>query len=242
MRVVTNQPLVKRNARIAQIAMFAGFFILVGGMYISFTQPEQFQLSLLALLLGFLLSQVGIYFTNRWGRKPRPGQILDQALKGLDKRHTLYHHMKPASHLLVGPSGIWVLLPQHQRGRITFEKGRYRQRSASPLLLYLRVFAQEGLGRPDLEVASEVQSVQNFIREVLSEDEKVPDVQAALIFTNPQAEIEIDPDEETPAAAVPPGKLKNLVRKSAKENSVPPRVVQQVQNAIESSIKGWVEE
>src|SRR3972149_1837136 len=107
MEIITNERLVRRNARVGQITSLVGLLVLAGGMYISFTQPQLFGLSLAALLVGFALSQIGIYFGNRWSRRPRPDETLSQALKGLDDRYHLYHYETPASHLLVGPAGVW---------------------------------------------------------------------------------------------------------------------------------------
>ena len=71
MNIATNEPLVKRNTRIAQVTMIGGLAVLAGGMFISFRMPERFTLSLAALMVGFLLSQIGIYYSNRWARRPR---------------------------------------------------------------------------------------------------------------------------------------------------------------------------
>jgi hypothetical protein len=212
MKIIRNEKKIKRNARIAQFAMISGLVVLAGGMFISFRYPEQFSISLLALILGFILSQVGIYFTNRWGRRPRPDEVLDQGLKGLDNKYTLYHYSTPVSHLLVGPAGVWVLIPYHQRGTITYSKGRWRQRGGN---LYLKIFAQEGLGRPDLEVIGDIENLQKFLSKNLPE-ESLPPIEAALVFTNPSAEISISEDEEPPAETLPVAKLKDLIRKSAK--------------------------
>lgn len=212
MNIIINESLVRRNARIAQIAMLGGLIILGGGMYISFRIPEKFNLSLVALLLGFILSQIGIYFTNRWGRRPRPDELLNRALKGLDNKYTIYHYNSPINHLLVGPAGVWVLSPRHQRGTITFSKGRWRQKGGN---LYLKIFAQENLGRPDLEILSEVERVQGFLRKTLSTDD-IPQVRAALVFTNEQVKINIGKDVEAPAATLPLNKLKPFIRKTAK--------------------------
>jgi O-antigen ligase len=67
MDITTNERLIKRNARIGQITSIVGLVVLAGGMFISFTKPELFTFSLIALLVGFGLSQIGIYFGNRWG-------------------------------------------------------------------------------------------------------------------------------------------------------------------------------
>jgi hypothetical protein len=225
MNIITNERLVRRNARIAQVSMLAGLLVLAGGMYISFRVPEQFGLSLVALLVGFTLSQIGIYFSNRWGRKPRPDELLDQALKGLDSHYTIFHYTGPASHLLVGPAGIWVLQPYHQRGTITYSKGRWRQKGGN---IYMKIFAQEGIGRPDVEVSAEVQSVQRFLQEYFPDDDKIPPVEAALVFTNPKVEINIPEDESPPAETLPVAKLKSEIRKKAKDKYLSPERADQI--------------
>lgn len=231
MNIIRNESLIKRNARIAQITMLGGLAVLAGGMFVSFRYPDQLGLSLGALMLGFLLSQVGIYFTNRWGRHPRPDEHLDQALKGLDKKYNLYHYTTPVSHLLVGPAGVWVLMPHHQRGTITYEKGRWRQRGGN---LYLKIFAQEGLGRPDLEVSGEIESLQRFLEEHLPEG-NVPPIQVALVFTHPDVRIEMQEDADTPAETVPANKLKDLIRKAGKTKSLSMEKAQLVKDALVSS-------
>src|SRR4030065_43049 len=76
-------------------------------------------------------------------------------------------------------AAIWVLIPRYQRGTITYEKGRWRQKGGN---LYLKIFAQEGLGRPDLEIGGEVEAVTRYLKKLLPERE-FPQIQAALIFT-----------------------------------------------------------
>ncbi len=230
MNIVTNRSLVKRNSRIAQASMLVGLLVLAGGMYISFRMPELFSLSLVALMVGFALSQIGIYFSNRYGRRPRPDELLNQALKGLDGKYTLYHYQKPVSHLLVGPAGVWVLMPRYQRGTITYKKGRWQQRGGN---IYMKIFAQEGLGRPDLEVAAEVGSVKQFIAKQFEEEEKIPPVNAVLVFTNPKVEVSISEDENPPAETVQIVKLKDLIRKKAKEKSLSPAKVELIQSALQ---------
>jgi hypothetical protein len=216
MNIITNEKLVKRNRRIAQVCSIGGLVILVGGMILSFRNPEQISISFGALIIGFLLSQIGIYYTNRFGRSPRPDEHLNLALKGLDSKYSLFHYATPASHLLVGPAGVWVLFPRNQRGKITFSKGRYHQKGGN---LYLKLFAQEGLGRPELELAYEVEKVQNYLEKSLGEG-NVPAINAALVFTNEQAEVEVKDSDQPPAATLQVGKLKEFIRKSAKSKPV----------------------
>ncbi len=231
MNINRNDPLIKRNARIGQVTMFVALAVLAGGMFVSFQYPEQANWSFLALLLGFVLSQVGIYYSNRYSRKPRPDELIDQALKGMDKKYALYHYLTPATHLLVGPSGLWVLLPYYQRGTITFSKGRWRQQGGGLLYQYLKLFAQEGLGRPDMDVANQTNALKSYLQKRLPE-ESLPEIQAALVFTNPKAQIAIPEDETPPAETVLLKDLKELIRKSGKSKTISQDKVKLIQDAL----------
>lgn len=235
MIIETNEPKIKRNTRIAQIASLAGLAVLAGGMVIAFTRAELITISFIALLVGFVLSQIGIYFTNRWGRKPRPDESLNQALKGLDKKYALYHYLTPASHLLVGPAGVWVLLLRPQRGTITFSKSRWRQKGGGLLQGYLRIFAQEGIGRPDLEIANEVEGIHNYLEKHLPADE-IPPINAAVVFSHPDVDIQIDDSDEAFAPTLYLNKVKNFIRKVAKEKPISIEKVQEIQKMISDSL------
>jgi hypothetical protein len=227
MKVVRNQRLIQRNRRIGQIATILALVILGFGLYISFAHPEQYTISLTALIVGFVLSQAGIYFGNRWGRSPRPDELLTGALKGLEDKYTLYHYVSNIPHLLVGPSGIWALMPVTVAGTITYDesKQRFRQKGGN---LYLKIFGQESLGRPELEARYLLEDLNKFLKKTLGEDE-LPPTQAILVFTNPKAELEI---EQSPIPAIPLDKLKDFMRRRAKEQPLPTKWVQAIQKSL----------
>jgi len=227
MDITTNERLINRNARIGQITSIIGLVVLAGGMFISFTRPEFFTISLIALLVGFGLSQIGIYFGNRWGRRPRPDEILNTALKGLDGRYSLYHYSTPTSHLLVGPAGVWILMPRQQAGTITYDeaKKRWRQKGGN---LYLKIFAQENLGRPDLEIGSELHAISSFLEENLPE-EGVPEVNVALILTNEKVVVDAD---NAPSPTLDVRKLKDFIRKTAKGKPISSDLVEDVKEVF----------
>ena len=218
MKVITNDSLIKRNRLLGQIATISGLLVLVGGMFVSFRYPTFAGLAWITLLVGFALSQIGLYFGNRWGRHPRPDELIDQGLKGLNDQYSIYHYTTPAAHLLVGPSGLWVIMPYYQVGKIVYEKGRWKQKGGGFMQRYLRLFAQEGIGRPDLEAPAEAEAITRFLKKRLS-DENVPEAHTALVFTNEKAELEVD---GAPILTLPVKKLKEAIRKSAKESSLSP--------------------
>lgn len=224
MKVNTNDKLIKRNGRLGQVAMIAGLLVLVGGMFVSFRYVNLAALSWVALLLGFALSQIGIYMGNRWGRSPRLDELLDQGLKGLNDQYSIYHYLTPAAHLLVGPSGLWVIMPYYQKGKIIYEKGRWKQLGGGFKGWYMRVFAQEGIGRPDMEAREEVVSLTRFLSKSLP-DQTIPEPRTVLVFTNEKADLAVG---DPPILTIALKKLKETIRKSGKENSLSPELIQQI--------------
>jgi len=94
----------------------------------------------------------------------------------------------------------------------------------------LRIFAQEGIGRPDLEIPADVQTAQTFLKKGLPDDE-LPPIQVALVFLNDNAELDIN---DAPYLTVGARKLKEYIRKSAKGKALSPEKVKEVETAIDN--------
>jgi hypothetical protein len=216
MKIIKNETLIKRNSKIGQWTSLAALIVLGGGMYISFTRTDLFVYSIAALLIGFTLTQIGMYMGSRYGRSPRPDEKLDAGLKGLQNEFSMYHYTAPASHLLVGPAGVWVLLPFHQRGQVTFRKNRWKMSGGGFLQSYMRIFGQENLGRPDVELESEVSAVKKFFAKQMNEAE-IPEVNAMMVFTSDDVEIDA---EDAPVPVMKLKEIKEFFRKKAKEKPI----------------------
>jgi len=228
MKIIKNEKLINRNSKIGQYASLGALIILGVGMYISFTRPELFVWAVAALLVGFTMTQIGMYFGNRWGRSPRPDEKLDSGLKGLHKDFNIYHWSTPVAHLLVGPAGVWVLIPYHQRGHVIYRKERWKMSGGGFLQNYMRLFGQEGIGRPDLEAESEISSIHKLLAKKMEEDD-IPEIQAALIFTAEGVEIEA---EDAPIPALPLKKLKEFIRNKAKERPISMEELEKVKEVL----------
>jgi len=215
MKVITNEKLIRKYSNLGKYLNIGAIAILFGGMAISWLRIDLFYLAMIALLAGFILSQVSIFFINRWGRRPRPDERITASLKGLTNDYTLYHYNTPVSHLLVGPAGVWTILPYFQRGTITYEKNRWKQRGGGLGLAYLKVFAQEGLGRPDLDSKSDVDKLTEFFTQAMGTE--IPEIKSVLVFTDNRADLNV---EGSPIPAMAVEDLKEFVRKQAKENSM----------------------
>lgn len=233
MKVLINEKIVTRNTRVGQFSSLGALIVLGFGLYVSYAWPDQVLLSFGALIAGFLLSQFGIYFGNRFGRKPSVHEHITASLKGLTRDYTLYHYLTPVSHLLVGPAGIWIIEPYYQRGTIVYEKGRWRQKGGGILLQYLKLFAQEGVGRPDLELEADQLSLKKHFAKEFGENE-LPAINAVLVFTDQRADIQAD---NAPIATMQIGKLKEFIRQQAKENSLDAETVKRLQGTFPKEVE-----
>ena len=216
MKIIKNEKLISRNGKIGQWTSIGALAVLGLGMYISFTKPDLFTYSLVCLLIGFIMTQIGMYMGNRWGRSPRPDEKIDAGLKGLHSDFNMYHYSSPVSHLLVGPTGAWVLLPYHQRGKVEFRKNRWKMSGGGFMQTYMRIFGQEGIGRPDLDAENEVRTLIKFFTQKLDEG-FVPEVRPILLFTNDEVELDAG---DSPIPAMKIKQLKEFMRQGAKNRAL----------------------
>jgi hypothetical protein len=213
MRIFTNIPLVKRNVAIGKYGFGAGMLLLVGAFVINLlalNRPNDVTLIsyvFAAFLLGFALTSVGTIFQNRWGRRPDHG--LEDALKGLDERYTLYNYRLGAAHVLTGPGGVVVLYPKYQYGPITVQKGKWL--APSMRRGFLGLFNNDPLGNPSAEAAYEIDALTKFLKKNAPEVEVAP--QAVIVFMSPRAEVSA---KESPVPALHVKQLKEHVRRLPK--------------------------
>ncbi len=222
MKIISNKKIIQRNKKIGQIATIASLVILGIGLFLSFKQIY-INWSFAALLIGFILSQVGMNYGAKWGGTTTIDERFNLALKGLDQKYSLYHYSTVVPHLLVGPAGIWILAPFHQRGTITFDQktGRWKQKGGN---LYLKIFGQESLGRPEFEIQSLEKTFRKFLEKNLEQPEIVK-FNTALVFTNEKTEIQTEnPSHPTLSEK----KLKDFIRQRAKEKPLDPLVLEKV--------------
>jgi hypothetical protein len=118
---------------------------------------------------------------------------------------------------------------------ITYSKGRWRQKGGGLLQGYLRIFAQEGIGRPDLEIANEVEGIHNYLVKHTS-DSEIPPIDAAVVFTHPNVDLQIEDTDEPPAPTLYLSKVKNYIRKAAKSKPISMDMVKDIQNAISDTL------
>ncbi len=235
MKIVTNTKLIERNAKIGKYASVAGLVVVGGAVLISFsnmkTEITVGQLTILAIasIVGFLVTQIGMYYTSRWGRSPRPDETITKALKGLGREFTIYHYVTPTPHLLVSPAGVWVIMGNYAAGTVTYSKKRWRIKGGGFAQSYLRFFGQDSMGRPDLDSAAEISAVKRYLDKVMPEGVTRPEVHAALLFLNPNTTLDT---ENAPLPAMLPKDLKEFLKNRAKESPLPELTQEALRRAL----------
>ena len=216
MKIIKNEKHIKRNGQIGNWLSLGALVVLGIGMYISVERTDLFVYALFALLAGFTMTQIGMYLGNKYSRSPRPDEKLDAGLKGLQNEFAIYHYSTPASHLMVGPAGLWLLFPYHQRGQVTYKKNRWQMSGGGFLQGYMRIFGQDGVGRPDLEIENETRQLRKMLAKQMDES-GIPEINAMLVFTSDDVEIEA---AEAPIPALKLKQIKDFFRQRAKEKPI----------------------
>jgi len=222
MKVYRNLPAIKSKEQRGRRIALAGLLILFVGLLASFT-PNWFQseeqasnalvafilrywtvISFGALAVGFIASNIGSYYINRFAprrwpgskRVARPDELVENGLKGFDDKYALFlWGLEDLPYLLVGPLGVRVFLVRSDKGTVTVEGDRWRERfTMGRLLTFLN---REGLGNP----AREKDEVEQRVRELLQEGESsgalslnsadIP-IESAAVFINPAVELQIE--------------------------------------------------
>ncbi|MCS6906610.1 MAG: nuclease-related domain-containing protein [Anaerolineales bacterium] len=207
MKSIIDAAKVARRARFANVASLSGLLALLASTLLPYFLPRTQLVASLLLLVGLFTAMVGIYYANRWVRKPRPEAVLDAELKGLSHSYRLYHYLhKAADHLLLSPFGVTVLETVNLEGRFVYRNGRWRE--YMKLGRALRYIVEEHLGDPIKAALSSQAFLQRELREKIEGGEEIP-VSAVVVFTHPRCVLELL--EETPIPVVKAAQLKRVL-------------------------------
>ena len=227
MYIYTNEKKLKKNKNISKYTTLAAFAILIAGAVAAFS-PKYITLSFIALIVGFIVSQISISFTSKWGREPSNNNIFNVKLKGLSNNFSIYHYMDPVDHLLVGTAGAFILMPYFQGGEIGYNesKGRWTQKKAN---WFMKLFGQESLGRPDVDCETNLAAVRDYF---ISKGIDFPEdkIHPVLVFINPQAKLL--EDQNFKYDTIPLGKLKNTIANYAKADRLSPEFIDEVTDKL----------
>lgn len=202
-----------RNAKLGKILTFGGMGVLVLGLILSVAYPAQINAVLGIALVGVLCSQFGMVFYNRWSRRPRMDEVLDDSVKGLDGRYALFHYTLNSPHVLASPAGVFAVVPRMDEGEVAWGDGTWtltRTSRGKPRPRVLRGI--EGAAQTEADAAASALSKR--LPELT-----IPKVLPMLVFLNPKATVHA---KQSPVLAVHAKKLKETLRQLPKGASLSP--------------------
>jgi hypothetical protein len=221
MKIYIDSKMVQRNGKIGNILKWISFGLLGIGVLMLFSQDQMLanqmytMLYFIAMIVAIFLSSISNYLNSRFGKSPRPDELLDKALKGLDDKHSIYHYKLSIPHLLVGPSSLWVLIPTFVDGNITYDakKKRWTQKGGS---FVNRFFSREAFPNPQKDLEIYKKDLEKFLQKKgLNVD--LPIKAAVILMNKKSVVVESDQNNFDDKLIIPYDKIKDRLRKSGKE-------------------------
>ena len=213
MQRYVNERMIRRNSAFGTILTFGGIALMIGAVVLALTARELFNITLMVSFAGLILSQIGNTQRSRWGKHPRMDEVLDDALKGLDERYTLFHYLLGASHVLITPSGIYALCTTAIEGAISYSDGKWwrerpSRRGGQP--------RRQTLTEPGSQTGGEAERLERELRRRL-DHEDLPKVEPLLVFVHPGADLDA---EDAPFVSTHVKKLKHHLRSLPKAKTL----------------------
>jgi len=215
MRSNVNEGFLATRTRWARILSFAGLGCLVASAAL---MNRMLILSWGILTVGLLVSSSGAYLAARYVREPTAQGALAKMLKGFDDRHVLYNYLLPVEHVLVTPSGVWVILVKKQPGQFSYDGKKWRQKfTLSRLLSFL---GEPGLGNPLRSIERDIANVSAKLAQEIPNTE-VP-IDGVIVFTDPRTSVHVT---HTSWPVITLDNLKSFFRRELKDKPyLPPKI------------------
>ncbi len=224
MKIISNDKKISRNSTIGFWSSLASPALLLFSAFKILNNPASFQKIIPIFAIGIILYQVSISF-RKYGR--RSDRKFNKILSKLDNKYSIFQFKSPVPHLLVGPAGIWILLPKYAKGLITFKQKRKRWKLKRELFIdKILFFMSEGLGRPDNEILRQADVLDYHLQKKWDRKDNIQ-VNAVIVIMHEKSKIQKD---KYPIPTIHINKLRGFLRDKEKENKIPISVLKAFQN------------
>lgn len=227
MRVIVKNTYIDHRIKLAQWLPLVALGFLAGSMLVSWKQPDQWNLTLLLVGLGFIFSVAGSYYVDRFGGRLPHFVKVPEALKGLDDEYTLLVYRLPVPFVLVEPGGLTVIQVKGQGGEVSYRNGHWRH--SQSWRFFRQLGGQESLGQPDRQARELENRLVKYLRRRLPDTVEVP-VRGIVLFIDPEVHLEA---EDAPVPALRAVKLKGWLRsKEGRRPTLPVETRRQLAEAL----------
>jgi len=241
MKLVRNDKQIKRNKLIGNLMTFTSLAVLGLGLYFAFQKDmSQILYSYVCLIVGFLLTQIGLNFVNRYGRSPRYDEILGSAFEKLRHEYTYYVYSSPVPMLLLGPCRLWLPIPVNATGDISYQNGKWVHKTKNRIQ---KLMGQDTVGKPDKEVAEASATLTRYLSEKGIPAEMHPELKPIMVVY--LKETQLGDVSQAPYPVVELEDLKRYIRRMDREectDPISPELAARLQEALANGIAEAVTE
>ena len=213
MKIYSNDKLIKRNKFLSRLTLILGLGFM-GFAFFTLLNAEAnsplFLPSLISGAIGIILATINIPLSARFGVSPRPDELINAALKGLDNSFALFHYTTAIPHLLAGPTGIWLINTYMVQGRVIYNVEKKKWKLYKSGGFFSKLFGTENIGNPTLEAEATIHDFKKLLISI-GEIPTLPEAIPLALFISKDITIEAD---DAPLPAVSLEKLKSYVRKN----------------------------
>lgn len=205
------------------------------GVYFAFQKDmSQILYSYVCLIIGFLLTQIGLTYVNRFGRSPRYDEVMGSAFEKLRHEYTYYVYSTPLPMLLLGPCRIWLPIPINATGEISYQNGKWVHKTKNRLQ---KMMGQDSVGKPEREVAEAAASLSKYLIEKGIPAEMHPEMKPIMVAF--LKETELGDVAAAPYSVVELEDLKRYIRRMDREectDPISPEITAKLQDALSNGL------
>lgn len=215
MKTIINQRLIDRNKKLSMVLFFASMAVLIFGAYLAWPGKADVNRTLyswVALMTGFILTRISIFFTSRFGQTPRYDEVVGKAIEKLRSEYTYFVYSTPVPMLLLGPCRLWLPILVTSGGTISYVDGKWKHTGVS---LLRRFMGQESIADPGKDAAEASMEIQKHLGLQGIPQEEQPQIQPILVILLKNTSIGDVKDAPFPVVTI--NDLKRFVRKMDRE-------------------------
>ena len=189
MKIFINRQKVNTRARLSNLASIGGLALLLGSVVIPLVVPSWSGVAYVLLIAGLGVAMIGIYFANRWVRKPRPEDSLSKALKSFDDHYRIYHYPRlPCDHVILTPTGIVILEVYNIAGSFSYQQGHWKE--AMTVGRALRYIVEERVNNPIALMQYLEIKLKERLEKELEPGLSIP-IKSIVVFTHPVVDLKV---------------------------------------------------
>lgn len=227
MKTIINQKLIDRNKKLSMVLFFASMGVLIFGAYLAWPGKADVSRTLyswIALMIGFVLTRVSIYFTSRFGQTPRYDELIGQTIDKLRSEYTYFVYSTPVPMLLLGPCRLWLPILVTSSGTINFVDGKWKHTGVG---FIKRFMGQEAIADPQRDAEEAIMQLQKQFGLQGIPLEEQPKIQPVVVIILKNTSIGEVKDAPYPVVLI--NDFKRFIRKMDREQCESPLTPEQTE-------------